>query len=206
MNIAVLVYGRLDNFEKHYRNIISTLGEKNNLDFFLSSDNSNQDLLCRFIEIYKPKSYVNDNVMYSCNLSTYEKKPETNIHNMICHFINKKRVFNLLENYIKETNAIYDIVIALRIDLHFESKIDFNTCIDNTIYIPNSSDWGGINDQLAYGNLNSMKKYMNIFDNIIELLDTEKSIVHPETLTLANINHMRLEVVRFDCNYFIDRH
>ncbi len=205
MNIAVLVFGRLDNFEKHYENILLMLGENNKIDFFLSSDNSNHVLLNRFIEIYKPKSYINDEILYDCDLSKYTKKPETNVYNMIRHFINKKRVFNLLENYINQEKINYDIIISLRIDLHFNSKFEFNKIEENTIYIPKCYDYGGINDQLAYGDFDAMKKYMNIFDNIIELLNTNKSIVHPETLTLANINYMSLKVSRFCCNYFIDK-
>ena len=205
MNIAVLVFGRLDNFEKHYENILLMLGENNKIDFFLSSDNSNHVLLNRFIEIYKPKSYINDEILYDCDLSKYTKNPYTNVYNMIRHFINKKRVFNLLENYINQEKINYDIIISLRIDLHFNSKFEFNKIEENTIYIPKCYDYGGINDQLAYGDFDAMKKYMNIFDNIIELLNTNKSIVHPETLTLANINYMCLKVSRFCCNYFIDK-
>ena len=52
MDIAILVYGRLDNFEKHYDTIIQSIGKDNNINFFLSTDNS--PYILDFIELYKP--------------------------------------------------------------------------------------------------------------------------------------------------------
>ena len=120
---------------------------------------------------------------------------------MICHFINKQRVFELLEKH----NETYDIVVSLRIDIVFKNKFDFSNIVENTIYIPDNYDWGGINDQVAYGNMEVMKKYNYIFKNIIYLLDNKLSIVHPETLTLANIIFNKLKINRFKLSYFIER-
>jgi hypothetical protein len=199
MKIAVLIYGRLNKCVEHYSNYISSLGKE--VDFFLSSDNSPEELLQEFIHLYKPISYTNEKIVYSNSLDNYPKRPETNIHNMICHFINKQRVFQLLENH----NETYDIVVCLRIDLVFNNNFDFSNIVENTIYIPNNYDYGGINDQVAYGTMEVMKKYNYIFKNMIYLLDTEKAIVHPETLTLANIKFNELLINRFELSYYIER-
>jgi hypothetical protein len=50
-----------------------------------------------------------------------------------------------------------------------------------------------------------MEKYMNIYENILELLDKKLSIIHPEQLTKANINLYNLKVVRFPMTYYIER-
>ena len=42
MHIAVLVYGRLDNCLKQYNNVMETIGKEHDLDFFASSDNSQE--------------------------------------------------------------------------------------------------------------------------------------------------------------------
>ena len=208
MKIAVLIYGRLNKCVEHYANTIESIGQEHEIDFFLSSDNSDENLLQQFIELYKPISYINDKIEYSIDLTNYPgKRVETNIHNMICHFINKERVFSLLEEHTEKEKVNYDIVLSLRIDLVFKDIFLFTNTNNNTIYIPLGNDWaGGINDQIAYGNINVMRKYNNIFKYVIVLLDEFFSIPHPESLTLANITYHNLEISRFYLEYYIDRY
>lgn len=199
MKIAVLVYGRLNKCMEHQENILEHIGFQHELDFFVSSDNSPDMNL--FIKLYKPKLWINDPVTYSVNFGKYPtNRPETNIHNMTCHFINKKRVFELFKSY----NEKYDLVISLRIDLHFETKFNFDHVEKDTIYIPSGSDWGGINDQLAYGNSETMEKYHKIFDNCIYFLE-RGTVPHPETLNSANLIYYNLDIIRFPIKYYINR-
>ena len=107
MRIAVLVYGRLNKCAEHYKNIVESLGENNEIDFFMSSDNAPQ--LNDFIRLYKPISYNNDPIHYDYDLGKYPgKREETNIHKMTCHFVNKNRVLMLLEEYVHKNNIQYD--------------------------------------------------------------------------------------------------
>ena len=200
MRVAVLVYGRLGKCASHYKNIIDTIGSEHTIDFFASSDNSPN--IDEFVRIYKPISYVNDKIETSCNLEKYPRPLQpTNVHNVIRHFINKHRVLSLLEKH----GAEYDAIISLRIDCVFNGKFKFDSIKDNTIYIPEGYDYYGINDQIAYGNLNVMKMYNSIFLNISMLLEKGLSILHPESLTLANIRYNKLQVVRVSLPYFIQR-
>lgn len=208
MRIAILVYGRLNKCVEHYDNLIKHVGNEHSIDFFMSSDNSNEEQLLDFIRIYNPVSYINDKIEYDCDFKKYNGlRGETNIHNMTCHFINKGRVFTLLEKYVNETNIEYDIIISLRIDLIFYTPFIFNNIEENTIYIPEGYDHieNAINDQIAYGNINVMKKYMNIFLNSIYLLNMQQCIPHPEKLTLSNIIFNKLNIFRFYLSYAIER-
>jgi hypothetical protein len=214
MRIAVLIYGRLTNCFDNYNNIINSIGKENNIDIFMSSDNSHQNDLDNFIRTYNPVKYNNDKIEYECDLIKYDekKRSETNIHNMTCHFINKSRVFSLLETHIKTCNINYDIVISIRVDIHINNKFVFSNIEDNTIYIPDGSDFNYpagantcINDQIAYGNLIVMKKYNNLFNNIINLLENKLSVLHPESLTCANIHYYNLKIVRTNLSYHIKR-
>jgi hypothetical protein len=213
MRIAVLVYGRLNGCLQHYDNILDSIGIENDIDFFASSDNPSQEHLDEFINLYKPVKYANHKTLYDVEHlmalgSAFLKTPETNLHNMSCHFINKHRVFLLLEMHIEKENIHYDVVISLRIDVVFNNKIIFSNIEDNTIYIPEGPerfDYGGINDQLAYGNFSVMKKYNNIYLNMNEFLKSNKSILHPETLTLTNICFHNLKIIRPNILYRIER-
>ena len=53
----------------------------------------------------------------------------------------------------------FDVVMKWRSEIIFNNLFNIENILDNTIYIPIGKDWGGINDQVAYGNLNSMTFY-----------------------------------------------
>ena len=206
MRIAVLVYGRLNKCAEHYTNILEHLGKDNEIDFFMSSDHPSESLLNDFIRLYNPILYNSDRIEYKYDLGKYPgRREETHIHNMTCHFINKNRVFVLLESYMKGENVNYDAVVSLRIDSVYSTHFDFTNLADNTIYIPLGSDFvdNGINDQIAYGKVDVMKKYNSI--NPRELLDKRLTIPHPESLTLANIQFNQLIIKRVDLIYSISK-
>lgn len=208
MRIAVLVFGRLNKCVEHCDNIINSIGIEHTIDFFLSSDNSSKDLLDNFINLYNPVSWINDKINHNCyDLEKYQTtRGDVSVNNMLCHFINKQRVYTLLENYVEKTNTKYDIILSIRIDLVFYEKIIFiNEIEENTIYIPRGYDYGcnTITETTAYGNISVMKKYMNIIQNINYILDTDKSLLYPESLNFANIILNELKICRYDLKYDI---
>jgi hypothetical protein len=209
MRIAVLIYGRLNKCAEHYNNILNSIGN-HDIDFFLSSDNSSENLLNEFIHLYKPICYTNEIINHNYNINNYPNRRPEMIYEvcekMIRHFINKSRVFLLLENYIN-TGIHYDCVVSLRIDCVFQNNFVFDNLEDNTIYIPNCYDYvhNGINDQIAYGKINTMKKYNSIINNMIYLLDNNLSIFHPESLNYSNIQYNKLTIERVNILYYLEK-
>jgi hypothetical protein len=196
-----LIYGRLN---KCYKDIIKSVGN-HKVDYFISSDNSNTSDLNNCIELYNPISYTNDSITYKYKFNKYpNKRKETNLDTMTRHFINKQRVFNLLEEHIKTTGSQYDVVLSIRADLKINNRFNFNTK-PNTIYIPRGNDFinYAINDQIAYGSYDVMKKYMNVINNCDKILKGGKSIPHPESLTLANLEINNIKIVRVGLDYYI---
>jgi hypothetical protein len=207
MRIAVLFFGRLTKSIEQYTNILDSIGREHTLDIFFSSDNAPDSLVQECVQLYSPVAYNNTAITYTGVLEQYvENIDGVQVGNMIRHFINKYRVYSLLEHHIEHTNTQYDCVLSIRFDLAFGHAIPFLNINENTVYIPSGADWlGGINDQLAYGDVPSMKKYMNMWLNTEEILDKGLSRIHAESITSANITYTGLQVVRFDLSYDIRR-
>ena len=97
MKIAVLIYGRLNKSDERYCDIMNSLNNYSDIDFFCSSDNSDDDTLKYFINKYKPISYINDKINIDDFFEFFSNFPmidQIPIENMIPHFINKKRVID----------------------------------------------------------------------------------------------------------------
>jgi hypothetical protein len=204
MKIAILIYGRLNKSLECYNYIMSSLSNYDSVDFFCSSDNSDNDTLSDFINKYKPLCYINDKVNVDNFKYFYDfpNHPHTHIDNMIRHFINKKRVYDIFLKYNEANNKQYDVIMYLRADLQINDNFNFEYPKDNNIYIPIGQDYvDGINDQIAYGNESVMKIYSQLIFNCKLLLSNNLAYVHPETLTLANLKYNNLIINRFALSY-----
>ena len=71
MHIALLIYGRINQFRDNYLTIFNRIGKEHTVDVFLSSDNAINSELNEFIELYKPKKYCNDKIEHESKLITY---------------------------------------------------------------------------------------------------------------------------------------
>jgi hypothetical protein len=76
--------------------------------------------------------------------------------------------------------------------------------LKNTIYIPTNNDHGGINDQIAFGDHDTMTIYSTIHDRITYYCKEEDTPYHPETLTLKNLINNNITIVRFDFPYTLN--
>ena len=98
--------------------------------------------------------------------------------------------------------AKYDLVFSTRLDLFYKEPLKFNGVEENTIYIPEGYNYAelAVNDNLAHGTLEVMKKYMNLYDNIIGFLE-QRAFLHPESLHFWNIRHHNIHIVRYPLSY-----
>lgn len=194
MKIAILFSGRINYYKDVYNNIIDKIVNNYQIDFYLSTspDISNQDDINGFIDLYNPIKVINEPINHDFDYNKYEKlscwvRPQ-NICDM---WYNRMRVFNVIEDK-------YDIILSYRLDLNAFNCINYD--INDFINIPLCDDYsGGVNDQIAYGNYNEMKKYMNLYSYIPEILNNCK--MHPETILKYYINNYNLNIKR--CEKFI---
>lgn len=98
-----------------------------------------------------------------------------------------------------------EVVVKYRSDVvsshtfpHAEGALD-----EKTIYLPNGNDYGGVNDQLAYGTPESMAVYCSLYDKIEEYVRNGVPY-HPETLLSHHLRSNAIQTKRFDFAYGLE--
>ena len=217
MRIAVLVYGRINRCSIHYNTIMDTLGQENQIDFFLSSDNASEKHLANFVALYKPVIYSNETVVPQFSYTGVAWDASDRLTNrpvecyrsdedkIVRHHTNKYRVFCLCETYASDNNVRYDIFISLRVDTVFNDKLIYDKIEENTVYIPEGNDYHGLNDQFAYGDFLSMKIYSLLVMNAYMLIKLGFSDIHPEMLLYSHMVHSNVKVKRIQLKYELDK-
>ncbi len=117
------------------------------------------------------------------------KAPENQVYNSLNQFATNFVGFRTLP-------LGYDVYVRIRPDIKFNGRLniaDFDTS-GNNIFIPQGHDFGGINDQFAFGNYEVMEKYYSLFINCHELWRSG-CIFHSESLQLANLQG--INIVRY---------
>lgn len=210
MKIAILFSGRLDATIEQYNNIMNNLVQSNDVDFFISHSKTDDNIIQDFVNLYKPKKIIeSDELYFDCG--KYKPLSEKCKHHTMCMYLNRKKVCNLLKEYINDNNTNYDIIISGRCDLVFGEKLDINSLINhinnNELCIPNPQcDYTGINDQFAIGNYKTIITYLQIYDSLFKILENDSLLFHAEQLLACYLKLENENIYRFNLKYFIKRY
>ena len=208
MKIAILLSGRINVDKYQYNNFYETFLKNNEVDIFVSYPYKYKPIVQEFIELYKPKAITESDENY-IDVSKYKLHFENNRHNVMCMILNRKKVLEIFKEFIQTNNTNYDIIISTRCDLLFSEPINFNlfsnNIKNNIICAANTpNNIGGVDDRIAFCNYYTIEKYLNLYDNIITLLDSG-IIIHPEMLTMKNLDHQNINIIRYQFNFDINR-
>lgn len=211
MKIAILMSGRINTNIQQYEHFNHIFQENNDVDLFISYPYKYEVLLDEFVKLYKPKKVIASDENY-INVDKYKVYFQSNRHNVMCMFLNRKKVLDIFNEYINENNidiASYDLIISARCDLIFDKSLDFNKYIPyikkDILIAPNTgNDFGGMDDRFALGNYRTLTKYLNLYDNLIRLLENG-NIIHPEMLTLKNLELQQVQLQKMPFNFDINR-
>lgn len=200
MKIAVIFSGRV----KGFNFVVDQLKKiKENSDFYVScgSHKESYDSFIKEFDIPESNCFWNP-VPIPKEFKGLNKASETKIENCSSMFYHNKMAFEL----IKKSKKVYDIVLKYRADINLGESpfLSFKECGNqlesNTVYIPKGNDFGGVNDQIAYGTPDSMELYCKTFDNIIKICGDGHRF-HPETLLFRNLERERVTIARFTFNW-----
>ncbi len=196
MKIAVLFAGRVRGFEDCIESQKKFIFKNHDVDIYLAHNANNVgDDLELFQKLYNVKKIESIKIDLEPYLKYRAHYEITNSANVISMFKCIYEAFQLIPNE-------YDIVIYMRADEILSSSIEFEKLPDNAVFIPEGNDYErGINDQFAFGNYESMKKYCSLFENLTDYLDNKGVIFHPESLVKFHLEYQKLNIVRFPLIY-----
>jgi len=116
-------------------------------------------------------------------------------HNGYSMFYHQNRAFLLIEKDVVDNKRHLDCVVYCRADIDSPDILQLEMPKPNTIYIPEGFDYGGLNDRMAYGDFNAMKKYCSL----ISTLTAAESMnsINPEGILKRYLESQQLEIARF---------
>jgi hypothetical protein len=206
MKIAICFAGRV----KTYEDSISWFKHMINdprIDFFCSINDLLDDYHKQFLIDFKIKKYHFENYQlpYHESIFSHNKRHETNVYNTHSMYYNRKKCFELVEQYQQENRFVYDVVVFFRADIVTQNSFDLIVPTDNmTIYIPSGYDWGGLNDQIAHGTFSAMKIYADLYNHISKYCLEQGCLFHPETLLKWHLDKNQLKIRRFNFLYTLN--
>jgi len=212
MKIAILLPGQ-PRFTQDFITFVSNLTGYDQADWFVYITNNNVSNFKWCVTMNPPwtvfdpawalekiKSWLpNNNTIRSFEISDdfqlpiipvvnlFEVDKPDNVQKM---FYNIYKADCLRQQFEKENNFKYDLVIRTRADLGITSELNLQQLnIDGNQIIMPASDWHGnprANDQFAIGNSHSMKIYSTLFTRIKEINDSGFRF-HPESMVGHNL-------------------
>ena len=122
----------------------------------------------------------------------------SNMQNWYSMLYHENKAFKMIENDITKNKKHFDCILYYRADIDSPDTLILEYPKSNTLYIPNGHDYLGINDRVAYGDFDSMKKYCSVVD-IIQSAESMNGI-NPEIMIKRHLESHKLEIIRFKFN------
>jgi len=209
MRVALLFCGRIHGYKECYesfiKHVVTPLGIE--YDSFLAHnvENSCADI-DTFIHLYSVKKCTNE----PPDVGSFHNFPRnlgaTWGLNGFKMFYFWKKAYELMETYSKSNTIQYDVVMYMRADQLFRSDVKLPPIEKNSVYIPEGNDWlSGLNDQMAIGQPDTMKKFMDVYSNIRRIYSDTGIEFHPELYVRLSTRLQNIRVIRFNLDYSLDR-
>ena len=123
------------------------------------------------------------------------KYGETSAQNTMSMYYHNMRAFEMLE-------GDYDVVLRYRSDFLTEKLPDVNFELEpGCIYVPSGEDYGGMNDRLAFGDMNAMRVYCDIYKHVDNALQSDPNYrLHPESMLAYHLKGHVVKRFDYDCS------
>jgi hypothetical protein len=198
--VAIFFVGRISGFEHTKINLLKIKNKFNPICFCSLNESTLTGNTKKFCELFDVTN-MNEQVRIEKTVlpKSLVLKPNISLNpkNVYSMFYHQKHVMHLIEAYQKKHNILFDCVIYYRADIATQDDLNIHDLANNTVYIPHGSDSIGINDRMAYGNFEAMKKYTSSIDLINNMGVIE---LYPEVILKKNLDAHKLNVERIQYN------
>jgi hypothetical protein len=201
MKVALLLSGQFRNGKECYQSIYDNLISHYDTDVFISYYYEEPDVTFEELdELYKPKyimyeKYEKDLIDKFNLTNNFLHYTESNPSSLCKMWFGNMMVNILKDDYEKNNDMKYDVVIKCRFDVNILEKIELKLP-NNQIYIPIGWDhMDGVNDVFAYGDSDSMNHYLNAYYSLDGFIH-EGRFIHPEMLLKAHLMRGNMMVLR----------
>lgn len=206
LRVAILLTGRINLNVEQLRNFRFAFfhDSTKRIDVYASSSCQNVEVIDAFTQLYQIKEFSKNDAPpldVTCFLS--QKSPEANVRNCLAMYWNREQALKLFP-----PDHEYDVVISTRADLYFQQQIHledyWGEIQKGTIFVPEGSDYGGLNDQLAIGRPLEMFRYLGVYSHLQTMLESGTAL-HPESLLLSHLQSEHISVSRQPLSFRINR-
>lgn len=200
-NVALLFAGRIKAYEHNEK--LKAIKDKFNATVFCSINKKNKsDYIKKFCETFDiTDERLNlEHTVAPDWMKGYKKTPETLYDHTYSQYYNRFKAFELLEKYQKHHNMKFDCIIFMRVDMDssLSPELEIGDIKPNTLYVPETIyDWSGLNDQMAYGDFDTMKIYCDVVHNIKKMCEEQDLTFHAESMLKKHIENSGLHLERF---------
>jgi hypothetical protein len=197
MRVAVLFAGRVRAYEAVTRTLEDVKGRYGPTYYCSLNQAVYDDYIdgfCKLLDISRDRINIEPtpNPGFFSKIHNYTSKSPEQAYSMFYH---ENKAFSLIEKDVTENNMRYDCVVYTRADIKSEDSLQLEMPKPNTIYVPIGNDYEGINDRMAYGDFDSMKKYCSIIDNLTS--PQSMNGTNPEGIIKSHLERHSLQVIRF---------
>lgn len=205
-HVAIMFSGRIKNYE-HNKAIIKAIQDKYKATVFCSINKKiKSDYIKQFCTDFDIKDeQINLEPTITPDwVKELSSTPETSHSNFYSNMYHKYKAFELIEKYQAKHKIHFDCVIFTRveIDSSLSPTLDIKEVKPNTLYVPEPIyDYSGLNDQMAYGDFNTMKLYCNMVNEVKKMCHEQKVLFHPETMLLKHVQNIGVHLERFSHFY-----
>ena len=204
MNIAIFVGGRSKMYQECFLEQVKNTREKYKDVSFYTFGHFNEDFSQEISDSFDSSSFE---ITTSPDWFSKEKYSWIgNIPNIFSMYYSNKKAFELIEKFQIDHGIQFNQVIKFRPDIVSVCDtipVFLNNTLENTVYTYDDFHWlGGLNDQIALGCFETMKKYCTCYDKLKMYTDSNVKF-HPETLLLHHIRSEGLNIDWIDYPYVL---
>lgn len=223
IKVALCISGHLRTFESNFESVKQYILSKFDCDVFIHTwdimgmpyrqmdrkiaNSSTNNLITVINNLYKPKKLIIEpsKPFRETPIMRQRMIDNRDIPGILSMYYKIEACNKIKRDYEDQNHMKYDFVIRFRGDLFMEQTFPISKSLDTKfIYFPTYGNFGGLNDQLAFGSSPVMDIYSSLYSNINSYM-TQGAIMNPEKLLKFHIGFQNLPVSKIDVNYVIKR-